>query len=72
MPEWKVNKSQRVCAISEKVFEVGDTFFSALKEEDDSFTRYDYSTEVWNDLDKSDIFSYWKTHLQSKEHEKKE
>ena len=71
MPEWKVNKSQRICTISEKVFEIGDTFFSALKEEGDSFIRYDYSSEVWNDLDKSDIFSYWKTHLQNKEQDKK-
>lgn len=65
MAEWKVNKSQRVCAVSEKVFEVGNTFFSALKEEGESFVRYDYSEEAWANLDKSDIFSFWKSHLQS-------
>lgn len=71
MSEWKVNKSQRVCAASGKIFEPGDAFFSALKEEGEGFTRYDYSPEVWDEMEKEAFFSYWKTHLPDRTNERK-
>ncbi len=71
MSEWKVNKSQRVCAASGKIFEPGEVFFSALKEEDEGFTRYDYSPQVWDEIDKTAFFSYWKTHLEEKNNDRK-
>lgn len=71
MAEWKVNRSQRVCAVTAKVFAAGDSFFSALQEEGDSFVRYDYATDIWPDVDKSAFFSYWKTHIPEKDQEKK-
>ncbi len=69
--EWKVNKSQRRCAVTARVLEVGETFFSALKEEGESFVRYDYSEAAWNDLGKEEFFSYWKTHIPSKDQQRK-
>ena len=71
MVEWKVNRSQRVCAVSSRVFEAGDSFFSALKEEEDSFIRLDYAEDIWPEVDKSAFFSYWKAHIPEKGQEKK-
>ena len=71
MVEWKVNRSQRVCAVSGRVFEAGDNFFSALREENDSFIRLDYAEDIWLEVDKSTFFSYWKAHIPEKDQERK-
>lgn len=69
---WEVSKSQRVCAITGKVLEVGDNFFSGLKEEEDSFVRLDYSQEAWEELEQKDeFFSFWRSKILAPDENKK-
>ncbi len=68
---WDVGRSQRVCAVTGKAFVEGDSFFSALKEQAESFVRLDYSNEVWPEQDKSAFFSFWRTTLHKPDDKKK-
>lgn len=61
---WEIGKSQHACAVSGRVFAEGEEFFSALREDGESFARLDYSPECWQELDKSAFFSFWRTKLQ--------
>ncbi|MBN2712711.1 MAG: hypothetical protein JXR97_09835 [Planctomycetes bacterium] len=69
--DWQVSKSTCVCSATQKQIEVGETYYSALIEENEGFSRKDYSVEAWNDIDKSDFFSFWKTKVKAEDEKKK-
>jgi hypothetical protein len=66
-----VGRSQHSCSVSGKVFSEGEEFYSALKEEGETFVRVDYSPECWDELEKKDFFSFWRTKLQKSDGKKK-
>lgn len=70
MANWEVGRSQRMCAVTGKVFEDGDEYFSALREQGESFSRQDFSPAAWQEQDKSLYFSFWRTRLQKGERKK--
>lgn len=71
MPDWQVTKPTHHCARLERALEVGETYYSGLLEEGDSFVRLDFSVDAWQEEDKTPFFSYWKTRVQSQEEKKK-
>ena len=69
--EWTIPKSTRACAATSRELEVGETYYAALKEEGERFTRFDFSVEVWPERKDEEWFSFWKTKARSPEEEKK-
>ena len=68
--DWTISKSSHACSVTGKTFEVGDDYYSALQENDDSFARFDFSPEAWENTDKSRFFSFWRAKV-TPENEKK-
>lgn len=62
-PDWSVGRPARRCAASGRPLVEGEACYSALREEDDKFVRLDYAEDVWPDVDRAGLFSYWKTHI---------
>lgn len=63
MPDWHVQRATRRCAATERPLEPGETYYSALVEEGDSFKRLDFSLAAWPEQDTSGFFSFWRTRL---------
>ncbi|MFH0911309.1 MAG: hypothetical protein V1918_07405, partial [Planctomycetota bacterium] len=63
MADWNVERGARRCAATGRAFEAGETYYSALVEEGDSFSRFDYSPEAWGREEKDRFFSFWRTRL---------
>jgi len=61
--DWQVAKSDRVCAATGRALEEGEVYFSALREEGESFLRADYAVDVWPAVDKTAFFSFWRTRV---------
>lgn len=62
-PDWTVGRPARRCAASGVALAEGDACYSALRDENDRFTRVDFSEEAWPSVDRSTLFSWWKTHI---------
>ncbi len=71
MVNWEIGRGQRSCAVTGQVFEEGDEYFSALREQGESFLRQDFSPAAWQELDKTPFFSFWRTKLQRGDGKKK-
>lgn len=61
---WKIRQQIGACTHSEKEFQDGDTFYTAIfrNEETEGYDRRDYSEESWEAISSSlEPFSYWKS-----------
>jgi hypothetical protein len=68
---WEVAKSSRKCCLTGNPIAVGETYYSALVEEGDTFVRRDYCVGAWEQVDPVEFFSYWKTRYQPEEEKEK-
>ncbi len=57
---WHIARSTRACAATGAEIPPEVPYYSALLDDDEGFTRRDYSAEAWPDVDKSGFFSYWR------------
>lgn len=71
MANWEIGRGPRTCAVTGRVFEEGDEYFSALREQAESFVRQDFSPEAWEQQDKTPFFSFWRTKIQRGDAKKK-
>lgn len=62
---WDISRPKRECHLSGCELTEGMTFYTALREDGESFARQDYSLEAWEEVDRSPFFSYWKSRIQS-------
>lgn len=69
--DWQVSKSTRTCAATGREIQAGEEYFSALREEEEGFVRYDYSAEAWQDVSQDGFFSFWRTTLRPEEERKR-
>ncbi len=62
---WHIKSRAHQCSISEKDFDDGETFFTALFPDPESggYLRLDFSQEAWNsrDAESDNPFSFWRT-----------
>ena len=62
---WHIKSRAHQCSISEKDFDDGETFFTALFPDPESggYLRLDFSQEAWNSRDEEsdNPFSFWRT-----------
>lgn len=65
MFEYDVRKSQRRCSVTDRVFEPGESYFSALMETDNGFERLDFSSEHWNEPS-NDCVGWWHSRVPEK------
>jgi hypothetical protein len=68
--QWEVESASGRCAISGRVFEEGEEFFTVLLEEGETFRRADYSLDAWEGPPES-YFCHFKTRVPIKEKRKK-
>lgn len=68
--QWDVGRSQRRCTGTGNELKEGDIYYSALREQGDSFVREDYSTNAWNEIDTNHFFSFWRTRVPTQEEQK--
>lgn len=68
---WEIGRSQKVCAVTGRVFAEGDEYFSALREQGETFARQDFSPEAWQEQNKDEFFSFWRTSLHKNDDRKK-
>ena len=57
--EFEVQRCSRHCAVTERLLEPGEEFYSTLVEDGDDMVRHDYSREAWNGPPE-DIVGWWK------------
>lgn len=69
--DWQVGKSTRQCAVTGRSLEIGEEYYSALREEGELFLRSDFSLEGWEQADKAPFFSYWRSTVQPETDDKK-
>ena len=70
--DWNIQQPNRECLACEKQFEEGELCFSALFDSGESFERKDYCTACWEGASaEKQAFSFWKTHVPTKEEERK-
>jgi len=62
MDEWKIDKPLGHCCGSGKKIEYGEEYFAALVETSEGLRRRDFCADYWQ-LEKPDVFCYWKTRL---------
>jgi len=64
--EWKIARSQRVCAACATDIPKDVDFFSCLRDDpDEGMTRLDFCEACWSEKRPYDAFSFWKTHIPS-------
>jgi len=70
--EWNIQKSSKECCLCRKQFGPGDSLFSAIFDHGQQFERKDFCTPCWgNTHAQQPVFSFWKTHVPTKEEERK-
>lgn len=69
--DWEIGKGSRTCSVTGRELAVGETYYSALLEGNETFTRVDFSPEAWEACDTSKFFSCWRTKVHPPEEEKK-
>jgi hypothetical protein len=63
MADWKVERGPKRCAVTDRPFEEGEAYYSALAEEDGMPVRQDYSLEAWPEVKKDAFIAFWRTRL---------
>ncbi len=69
-PEWEVEPAKGRCAVTGRVLQEGEEFYTVLFEEGESFRRADYSLEAWQSPPEG-CFCYFKTRVPVRERRKK-
>ncbi len=65
MVEYEIRRSQRRCSITDRPFEPGERYVSALLEIDDGYQRLDFSIDQWNDPS-DDCIGWWHSKVPAK------
>lgn len=68
--QWEVEAATGRCAATGRILEEGEEFYTVLFEQGESFTRLDYSLEVWQGPPE-DAYCHFKTRVPIKEKQKK-
>ncbi len=58
---WKVEKHGQACCRCETEFDEGESFFSALREEEGAFQRRDFCGDCWAGEQPDGYFCFWKS-----------
>jgi len=58
---WKVEKHGQSCCGCETEFEEGESFFSALRQEEGAFQRRDFCEDCWQGEQQDGFFCFWKS-----------
>ncbi|MBM4053116.1 MAG: hypothetical protein FJ264_00285 [Planctomycetes bacterium] len=61
--EWKISKGNTECSACEKKFEEEEEYYSALFDENESFSRKDFCAVCWKKDALAHLFSFWKTRV---------
>ncbi len=61
--DWNIEKTSKQCFACERKFVEDETYFSALYDEIQQFTRKDFCLPCWQRDEKNAIFSFWKTRI---------
>lgn len=69
--DWSVGRSTRRCAATGGIISEGEAYYAALAEENERFVRRDFSAAAWPTVDRSTLFSWWKTKLTPADPDKK-
>jgi hypothetical protein len=62
MTDYQIQNSTRRCAITGRELKPGERYYSVLLDEGGTFTRKDYSVEVWQGPPEG-AFSFWQSRL---------
>ena len=57
---WQIARPTRTCARSGEGIPPETPYYSALVDGDNGFERHDFSSESWPDINREQLFSYWK------------
>jgi hypothetical protein len=71
---YEVQRTTRHCAVNDREFAPGETFYSILKVDSDEVIRLDYSAEAWQDGQHSEgqqLLGWWKTRLPDRTQKRK-
>lgn len=68
--DWEIAKSRRTCSITGRTLDIGEVYYSAIREEKDSFLREDFSLEAWETIDPSRFYSYWRAKVRDESRKK--
>lgn len=70
--DWNIQKFNTECCSCHKKFAGGDHLYSAIFDRGQQFERKDYCPSCWENAQGSETpFSLWKTHVPTKEEERK-
>ncbi len=58
---WKLAKSALLCSRCSTEFRPGQSFFSALSEQQQELAREDFCPPCWEQASKDELFCFWKT-----------
>jgi hypothetical protein len=60
--DWEIRKRSDLCTVTQRPFNEGEFFYTALYRDADSFRREDVSEEAWGALpDEPRPFSFWRS-----------
>ncbi len=68
--QWKIASSQGTCSACDVRFPERGVFYSALRETEEGFCRSDFCRDCWEDVDRAELFCFWRTRQQPSETEK--
>lgn len=57
---WDISRPKRECHLTGCELTEGMIYYTALREDGDTFVREDFSAEGWERVDRAPFFSYWK------------
>ena len=67
---WKIQKGERKCATCDRAFADLESYYSALFDRGEEFTRLDYCAACWKG-ETPEMFSFWQTRMPAKEEKRK-
>jgi hypothetical protein len=70
MEQWEVQRTEGVCAGSNRKLEPGEEYYATLIDKETFFERRDYSCEYW-EQHQPEVFSFWKTKIPEPSQKKK-
>lgn len=65
--DWEIKRSSNGCLLCNKEFSEEEEYYSALFDENNTFTRKDFCPSCWNKGKKEGFFSFWKTKVPKKD-----
>jgi hypothetical protein len=68
---YDVSRPDGKCAVSGRVIEPGEKFFTALRDGPDRLQRIDVAPEHWDSIDKSHLLGFWQTIMPHPEQKKR-